>query len=100
MRTPNLERPHCVDPAGVQRLYRFPNGYGASVIQFDGSYGSRSGRWELAVLKFNGPGIGDYSLCYTTELADDVLGYLTEEEVDDLLDQIKTLPAQSPDTRT
>lgn len=98
MRTPNLEHPHCVDPAGVQRLYRFPNGYGASVVRFDGSYGYCRGLWELAVLTFNGPGIGDYSMCYTTELTGDVLGYLTEENVDDLLDQIETLPAQSTAT--
>lgn len=100
MRTPNLERPHRADPNGIQRLYRFANGYGASVVRFDGSYGYARGLWELAVLAFNGPNLGDYQLCYTTVLTDDVLGYLTEAEVDALLDQIKTLPAQSPDTRS
>ena len=35
---------------GLQMVYKFDNGYGASVIQHEGSYGSHKGRWELAVL--------------------------------------------------
>lgn len=67
---------------GRQRRYLFPNGYGASVIN-DG-YGSESGRFELAVLK-------DGHLTYQTPVTDDVLGYLTEDEVEQRLDEIAAL---------
>ena len=42
---------------GIQKIYSFPNGYGASVIKHEGSYGGSDGLWELAVLK-------EEELCY------------------------------------
>jgi hypothetical protein len=38
---------------GVQKEYRFDNGYGASVIQHNYSYGNEQGLWELAVIKWD-----------------------------------------------
>ena len=74
---------------GVQRLYRFDNGYGASVIRHNGSYGNDKGLWELAVLRYTD---GDkYVLDYSTPITDDVIGYLDEDEVNDLLIKIKEL---------
>ena len=70
---------------GIQRLYEFANGYGASVIRGLHTYGGPEGLWELAVLRS-----GD--LCYTTPVTDDVKGYLTEDAVDALLGQIEALP--------
>ena len=35
---------------GLQMIYHFSNGYGASVIQHEGSYGGLSSKWELAVI--------------------------------------------------
>ena len=32
---------------GIQRFFKFNNGYGASVIRHDSSYGSEKGLWEL-----------------------------------------------------
>jgi len=69
---------------GVQKLYSFPNGYGASVIKHKGSYGGAQGLWELAVLK------GE-ELCYNTPITDDVLGHLTTGEVNAILDKISDL---------
>lgn len=69
---------------GVQRVYKFPNGYGASVIRHKGSYGYQKGLWELAVL-FGG------ELCYDTEITDDVIGHLNDPEVDQLLRRIHRL---------
>ena len=65
-----------------QREYTFGNGYGASVIS-DG-YGGESGLYELAVLK-------DGRLTYETPITDNVLGFLTEEEVQERLDEVAAL---------
>ena len=71
-------------------LFRFPNGYGASVIQGGVAFGSDTAPFELAVVQFNYD--DDYQMCYNTPIAHDVLGYLTEIKVLDLLDQIQQLP--------
>ena len=68
---------------GQQWTFKFSNGFGASVIN-DG-YGAENGCYELAVL---GP---DGHLTYETPVTDDVLGWLTEEQVVDALDQIEAL---------
>ena len=81
--TPVLSK-RCL-PDGVQHIYRFPNGYAASVIQTSFSYGGPDGLWELAVLK------GE-SLCYDTPITDDVLGCCDDAEVADLLVRIAALP--------
>lgn len=70
---------------GIQKIYQFPNGYGASVIQHKGSYGYEKGLWELAVLDIDG------SLCYNTKITDDVIGRLNDPEVDNILGQIREL---------
>lgn len=62
-------------PAGSnQTIYRFPNGYGASVIR--GGVMAYGGL-EMAVVKFDTEG-HDFSLCYDTPITSDVLGYLNE----------------------
>jgi hypothetical protein len=70
---------------GVQQKYKFPNGFGASVVRHDFSYGGPQGLWELAVLGPNG------HLTYETPITDDVLGYLSEAEVTATLDRIAAL---------
>ena len=70
---------------GTQRVYKFPNGYGASVIRHKGSYGFAKGLWELAVLDSSG------TLCYDTPVSNDVIGYLSDEEVILKLNEIKGL---------
>lgn len=72
---------------GIQRVYKFPNGYGASVIRHKGSYGFTKGLWELAVLDDTG------DLCYYTPITDDVIGHLTDEEVNLKLNEIRGLQA-------
>lgn len=72
------------DLDGVQQIYKFPNGYGASVVKHNFSYGGKSDLWELAVLK------GE-DLCYTTPLTSDVLGWLTDEDVQRALKEIAKL---------
>jgi len=91
MREPTLERSHA-RLGGIQRLYRFDNGFGASVVQNTHSYGGNEGLWELAVLKFSGPDIiKDYKLTYDTPITDDVIGHLNEAEVEEYLEKIEAL---------
>ena len=77
---------------GTQRLYRFANGYGASVVRHSFSYGNENGLWELAVIVWDGPTEKDFLLCYTTPITDDVIGRLSEEEVETTLNAIEALP--------
>ncbi len=77
---------------GSQKVYRFPNGYGASLVDSPFAY-TLDGTFELGVIKFHGPGEDDFRLTYDTPVTDDVLGYLTDAEVAETLDKIAALPA-------
>ena len=70
---------------GYQLIYKFDNGYGASVVKHDFSYGGKKGLYELAVLDNEG------GLCYTTPITEDVVGHLTMGEVENLLAEISYL---------
>ena len=75
------------DPSKTGVKYRicFPEvGYGASVIKFYGSYGYEEDLWELALLS-NRDGDGKWRLKYTELVGDDVLGCLTDEQVNKIL---------------
>ena len=76
---------------GRQYVFRFMNNYGASVVKHSGSYGCYNDLWELAVLKFIGPGVWDWDLDYDTEITDDVIGHLDDIEVCEILAKIKEL---------
>ena len=67
----------------MQRIrIMFTNGYGASIIKGDGSYGT-----ELAVITSEG-------LCYDTNITDDVIGNIENlEELNGYLERIKALPS-------
>lgn len=65
--------------------YEFKNGYGASVLRSSYSFGGDRGLFELAVLK-------DGDICYSTPITNDVIGYLTADEVAKYLQQIEKLP--------
>ena len=65
-----------------QTIYKFPNGYGASVIKFNYVYFGI----EIAVLKFDKD--GNWDINYSTPITNDVIGGLSEEARDDVLQQI------------
>tara|TARA_R100001480_G_scaffold98349_1_gene102779 strand:- start:513 stop:827 length:315 start_codon:yes stop_codon:yes gene_type:complete len=71
-------------------LFNFNNGYGASVIKADYSYGGSDGLWELAVLNIDG------TITYETPITSDVLGYLTDDKVKEILNKIKNLVRVPP----
>ena len=70
---------------GVKTRIYFENGFGASIVKHDYSYGGKDGLYELAVLF-------DDEIHYDNPVAaGDVRGYLTEEEVSKLLIEIQNL---------
>jgi len=106
---PTFEQLHPITAeggTGTQKVWRFKNGFGASVVRFwispasarfsafsiGGSYGAEMGLWELAVIKFRGKNIKEFDLHYDNPVADgDVVGYLTEEKVIKLLQRISRI---------
>lgn len=75
---------------GKQVVHRFDNNFGASVVCHDFSYGREEGLKELAVLKFTDSS-DKYELTYDTQITNDVIGHLTDEEVNELLTRIEAL---------
>lgn len=68
---------------GVQWRFKFPNGWGASVVRHDHSYGGREGLYELAVTGKAG------EIGYTHPVSKGgVRGWLTVDEVGVLLKEI------------
>jgi len=87
---------------GRQRIYKFPNGFGASVVseyiitddeQYDehldpedtNKMKPKKGWWEIAVLDSSG------ELCYDTDITDDVLRNQYDPDVDNILGKISRL---------
>lgn len=69
----------------TQVVVRFPNGYGASVIEGSSTYGI-----ELAVITFDSE--GNWELTYETPITDDVIGWLNLETLAQQLREIEALP--------
>ena len=70
---------------GYQKFVEFDNGYTASVVSNDMSYGSDRGLFEIAIL-YND------DIVYDTGITEDVIGFLDFQEVADTLKQIEKLP--------
>ncbi len=71
---------------GYHKTYMFANGYGASVVSSDFSYGGKKGLFEVAVLDAAG------NITYDTPITGDVLGYLDFDGVAKTLREIQNLP--------
>lgn len=67
-----------------QTIYKFPNGYGASVIKFNYVYFGIG--IEIAVLKFDKN--GNWYIDYSTSITNDVIGGLNEKIRDEVLQRI------------
>lgn len=76
---------------GIQYRFKFDNRYRASVVKHLGSYGHEQDLWELAVIWYSHPEKDIWYLTYDTDITDDVIGYLTNEEVISILEQINKL---------
>lgn len=73
------------NPANIKFKFEFANGYGASVIKNEYSYGGIDGLWEIAVLDKEG------KVCYDTPITNDVIGWVEENSVSDILYSIHDL---------
>lgn len=86
----------CSVVDGVQALLVFPNNWGVSVIKFgrglprNSSQGFCENLYELAVIDCN------HKLRYDSCITNDVIGYLSEEEVVTYVNKVAALPAISP----
>jgi hypothetical protein len=80
----NIEKNYTVEQNeihdGKQIIYRFPNGYGARVVDHSFSYGL-----EIAVLDSND------NITYDTPITDDVIGYNTPESAAKIITEISKL---------
>jgi len=74
---------------GIDMTVYYPNGYGLSIIKHPGSYGWESDQWEAAVLKKTEK--GGYDLDYCNDLCGDVIGFLTDKDVINLIQCAKKL---------
>jgi hypothetical protein len=70
---------------GVAARITFDNGYTASVVRGDHTYGGSEGLYELAVI-YNG------EIVYDTPVTNDVVGWLTEGDVTEKLNEVACLP--------
>ena len=91
-----VDRQYCICPIGIHYVFKFDNGLGASVIKTKGcSHGYSDYLWELAIIQWCNS--CEYHLVYMNEIIrddnynDGVYGYLTDEEVRNILNKIKKL---------
>ena len=83
-----LDHPICATPiyrGAKQATMDFDNGYGISVIFGKMFYSNGIDTYEAAIL-YNG------SITYSSGLCDDVAGYITKQEVTELMRRIQELP--------
>lgn len=79
------EHPNLGHIGGVQARIEFDNGYGASVVRSQYTYGGDRGLYELAVFGKDG------HITYDTPITNDVIGYLRPEDVTDVMEKIQQL---------
>lgn len=70
---------------GASSRMIFDNGFGISVVSHSMSYGGDSGLFEAAVLDSNG------NLTYETPVTNDVIGWLSEKGVSEIMEKIQKL---------
>ena len=73
---------------GCALKFTFPNGYTGSVVRRSTSDGGPQGLWEVAVMY-------DGRVVYDTPITNDVIGFLTADDVELVLEQIRELPERT-----
>ena len=70
---------------GIISRIQFDNGYGASIVRGNRTYGGDKDLYELAVLDNEG------RVTYDTPITNDVIGYLRPMDVTDVMEKIQQL---------
>lgn len=83
----SLEWKETKSPKGIYATMEFDNGFTASVICNEMSYGNGSGLYELAVLKND-------MITSNTDITNDVLGWLDEKDVDRTLNAMSKMDSE------
>lgn len=81
--------PHSIGK-GQHAVLEFDNGYGVSVLLGDLFYSNGVDTYEVAVLA------NDY-ICYDTPITDDVVGYITEDEVTEIMEKLQSYKSIKPE---
>jgi len=92
MKLENLKMVETKNPNGVQAKVQFGPHYELSIVKSDFSYGGSQGLYEIAVFldqqMHELPGI--------TQPGDTVKGFLTEDDVNDILSSMTQLTKREP----
>ena len=75
-----------------QGTIEFDNGFSLSIVRHESSYGGKQGLFEVQLYKGGLDG-SPYSLPPMTIEGDTVQGFLTQEQVTEIIDLTKDLPA-------
>ena len=78
-------------PGERHKIYRFANGYGASVIRSAGTH-SGADTWEVAVQWYPEKDSTKHCFCYHTEVTYDVRPNCTDKDVEEILSILDSLP--------
>jgi hypothetical protein len=87
----NIEFKTHASGDGVHGLIFFPGGYGLSVVRYrnpfgGGSYTSNSVEdYEVAIIKGRK---GNWEICYDTKITNDVLGFQTKEDINNIIKHV------------
>jgi len=69
----------------TRAVLEFPNGYRVSVITRERAYTSNDKPYKVAI-------IHEGSLCYSTPITGNVIGYNTEDDVTEIMKKVQELP--------
>lgn len=84
-----IDRKHPNTPRHeYQWVFKFPNGYGASLIT--GGFGTY-GEYEIGVVKFLTEEGNSFDLTYSTSVTDNVIGHLDLKGIEKVLKKIMKL---------
>ena len=73
-------------------IFKFGNNYGASVVKSPYTYGGNDDLWEMALIKFRDD--KKYDLAYEEDFETDVIGWLSDEDIDKYLSLIRLYPGE------
>lgn len=73
---------------GIQYIFAFNNNFGLSIVKTPCTYGYYDDEWECAMLKYL-DNLYKYELHYCDLTDNDLVGYMNDKQVNNLLRQVK-----------